>query len=201
MALISPADTPPPPSVLDVAYKEWAGICRALGSGRQTILLRKGGVLESPSGFRPEYSAFWLYPTHLHETQQGLREPETDDSPRFPEGHIDLELLAAVETATWLDRKEGLEALQPFHAWTEATVQSRFDYRTPGLWVLSVRVYRHAPAWPIEVTPHHMGCKTWVTLDEPLPVYPIHPVLSEDEAATRRQTLALALSSVASETN
>jgi len=34
------------PASLDVALKEWASVVTALESGRQILLLRKGGILE-----------------------------------------------------------------------------------------------------------------------------------------------------------
>ena len=36
---------------LTIALKEWHAVCRALASGRQTILLRKGGIYESSGEF------------------------------------------------------------------------------------------------------------------------------------------------------
>ena len=65
------------PPTCDVAFKEWAGICRALGLGRQIVVLRKGGIAEGPGGFSPEHGAFWLFPTRLHEHHQGLKEEAT----------------------------------------------------------------------------------------------------------------------------
>ncbi len=50
-----------------MALKEWAAVCQALAVGRQTILLRKGGIAEGPGGFRAEHDAFWLLPTYFHE--------------------------------------------------------------------------------------------------------------------------------------
>ena len=35
-----------PPGGCAVAFKEWLGVCEALGSGRQSLILRKGGVAE-----------------------------------------------------------------------------------------------------------------------------------------------------------
>ena len=31
------------------AFKEWAAVCAALDSGRQTLILRKGGLHEGPT--------------------------------------------------------------------------------------------------------------------------------------------------------
>ena len=35
------------PTALQVALKEWATVCHALETGRQTVLLRKGGIYEA----------------------------------------------------------------------------------------------------------------------------------------------------------
>ena len=64
---------PPLPDSCSVAFKEWAGVCDALADGRQSLILRKGGIAEGPRGFVPEHSTFWLYPTRVHEAGQGLR--------------------------------------------------------------------------------------------------------------------------------
>lgn len=61
------------PVTCDVAFKEWASVCEALASGEQTIILRKGGIAEGPGGFTVEHRAFWLYPTFVHQAEQGLR--------------------------------------------------------------------------------------------------------------------------------
>ena len=33
------------------ALKEWATVVKALEQGKQTVILRKGGILETASGF------------------------------------------------------------------------------------------------------------------------------------------------------
>ena len=48
----------PLPDDCAIAFKEWAGVCQALGDGRQTIIVRKGGIDEGPAGFRPEHRGF-----------------------------------------------------------------------------------------------------------------------------------------------
>ena len=59
-------------SVQSDALKEWAVVCRALETGRQSILLRKGGIDEGPHGFRMRYREFWLLPTRFHEGAESL---------------------------------------------------------------------------------------------------------------------------------
>ena len=62
--------------VLSIAFKEWAVICRALADGRQSLILRKGGIAEVGGVFRPEHDAFLLYPTFFHEQHRTGIKPE-----------------------------------------------------------------------------------------------------------------------------
>ena len=55
-------------------------------------------------------------------------------------------------------------------------VRKRFEYRTPGLFVLAVRVFRLAHPEIRPERPEYAGCKTWVTLDEPVPTDGAEPV-------------------------
>ena len=48
---------------LKFAYKEWAAICLALAQGKQSLLLRKGGIAEPDGDFQLEQTDFWLLPT------------------------------------------------------------------------------------------------------------------------------------------
>ncbi len=61
------------PGTCAVAFKEWSGVCDALADGRQSILLRKGGIREEPGAgrFVPEHREFWLYPTGVHQAAAG----------------------------------------------------------------------------------------------------------------------------------
>ena len=47
--------------------KEWATVVKALEQGKQTVILRKGGILETASGFNIESKKFFLFPTWEHQ--------------------------------------------------------------------------------------------------------------------------------------
>src|SRR3990172_8211595 len=49
------------------ALKEWATVVHALENGEQTVILRKGGILETVSGFKIEAKKFLLFPTFEHQ--------------------------------------------------------------------------------------------------------------------------------------
>jgi hypothetical protein len=81
---------------------------------------------------------------------------------------------------TDLDRALALDSL---HAWTPEVVARRFRYRTPGLFVLAVRVFRLARAVEVVERPEYAGCKTWVALDAPVDTTGAEPVLADEQAA------------------
>jgi hypothetical protein len=171
--------------MLGIAFKEWAVICRALAEGRQALILRKGGIAEAGGVFRPEHDRFLLYPSYFHEQQRAGIKPELlplldeAEADRPPAGFLRLghfAEVAAVRHAADLDKLLALDAL---HGWTADTVRQRFQYRTPGLYVLTVRVYRLAEAVDRVDRPEYAGCKTWVELDHPAPTDGAVPVLSD----------------------
>ncbi len=179
------------PTSCDVAFKEWAGVCDALLSGRQSIILRKGGIAEGPRGFVPEHPAFWLYPTWTHQAAQGLLDPVP--SPPAQTNRVPIEGLAMVERLIRVEREEDLDRLAGLHRLRPETVWQRFHYRAPGLWILLVRAYRRPePAW-LDVTPEQEGCKTWVPLAAPLSTAGLEPVLGDEDAGDRARRLEHAL--------
>jgi hypothetical protein len=173
-------------SELRWAFKEWAVICRALATGRQAVVLRKGGIDEDGGTFRVEHARFWLYPTYAHERPDALK-PEGQallaevEADRPAPGVVRLTHWAEVGGAFNLQNLVAALRLGELHLWSTATVQARFAYRAPGLYALPVRVWQ-APQ-PIELpeTPHYAGCKSWVELERSLPTSGSTPVL-DDEA-------------------
>jgi hypothetical protein len=190
--MIRPHETGPPPPSCAIAFKEWAGVCRALGAGRQILIIRKGGIAEGPGGFAPEHDTFWLYPTHVHEAQQGLRE----DVPAPPAGDpstVAIDCLAQVVRVGRIERPELLESIEPFHVWTAETVRKRYAYRQPGLWLLAVRAHRLATPWQLAVTADQAGCKSWVPLARGIATRGLRPVLDDRAFAARLEQLSRAL--------
>jgi hypothetical protein len=184
------------PESCGVAFKEWAGVCDALLQGRQVVILRKGGISENAGlgGFVPEYSEFWLYPTWLHQAEQGLR---LGDGPAVhvsaADGYLPIRGLVRVDSITYIDCEEALAPLAEFHVLTDETIRKRFHYRRPGLWVLSARVWASESGFTLTPTPDQAGCKTWVQLDRPLATTGLVPVFDDSQWAARRQHLQSAM--------
>jgi hypothetical protein len=170
--------------MLTIAFKEWAVICRALADGRQSLILRKGGIAEDGGQFRPEHNRFWLYPTFAHEKPDGIKPEAAElfgaaEADRPPAGVLRLTHYAEVHGVYYIKQLFGALLLDDLHIWSEATVQQRFEYRSPGLYVLPVRIYRAAKAVEIPETPAYAGCRTWVELDRGLATAGETPVVTD----------------------
>ena len=128
---------------LAIAFKEWAVICHALAEGRQSLILRKGGIVEPDGVFRVEHDRFWLYPTFTHQMETGIVEayrPLLDHARADADGRVHLRHVAEVVRVSRLTTLEQAHSLAGLHGWSEDTVAARFHYRTPGLFALLVRV-------------------------------------------------------------
>jgi hypothetical protein len=171
--------------MLKIAFKEWAVICKALAEGQQAIVLRKGGIAERGNVFQPEHKRFWLYPTYLHQQEHGLKPDHAHllkevEKERPPAGIVRFTHFVEVPGVYHVASLESARMLNHLHLWSEATIQQRFEYRHPGLYVLPVRVYRVPHAAEIIETPAYAGCKSWVELERELTTEGAVPVLSDE---------------------
>ncbi len=170
---------------LQVAFKEWAVICRALAAGTQAIILRKGGIAETGGEFAVEHMRFWLFPTYVHQQRPGIR-PEAE--PLLKEAEAEQPKPGQVALSHWAEvtgiyRVRDLSAallLAHLHFWSDETVTRRFVYREPGIHVLAVRVYRSGQSRLIADTAAYQGCKSWVELTAALPTAGSAPVLTDE---------------------
>jgi hypothetical protein len=180
--------------MLSIAFKEWAVVCQALATGRQALILRKGGISEVGGEFQPEHSRFWLYQTYLHEHKDGIKPAslqllEQALHDRAPNGMLRLTHFAEVTGIHHVAREDVVLGLDEFHIWSESAVKTKFHYRHPGAFVLSVRIYRAAKSMEILEMPDYAGCRTWVKLAEPLSTDGAVPVLDEQEYAANTERL------------
>jgi hypothetical protein len=170
--------------MLKHAFKEWAVVCRALGEGRQALILRKGGIAEGPEGFRVEHTRFWLYPTFVHQQRGGTKEEalpllQRAEADRAAPGTLRLTHFVEVPGVFHVMDLAPALILNHLHVWSEETVRQRFAYRVPGIYVLPARVYRVPEALEIAETADYAGCRSWVELDQALPTDGATPVLDD----------------------
>ncbi len=173
------------------ALKEWAIVCRALAEGRQTLLIRKGGIEEIKGGFQVTHREFWLFPTYVHQKAADLvpavhAEFEEVQAAQPPVDTVPFQLFATVEHVVKAMDLDRLRTLEGHHILSWDCIASRFTYRNkPGVHVMTVRVYRRPEAITLQDTPRYDGCVSWVDLDEALSTEGCTPVLSDAEFTAR----------------
>lgn len=175
---------------LDLVLKEWAVLCLALAEGRQIILLRKGGIADPEGAFDVAHRRFWLLPTYVHQQQEGIVPEylpllEQVRQQRPPQGILHLHLFAELVAVHHLSTLDQAQSLAGLHGLSQETVQARFHYRQPGLFVLALRVFRLPAPLELPEPAHLAGCKSWAALGRKVIVDGAFPVLS-DEAFTAR---------------
>jgi hypothetical protein len=165
-----------------VGFKEWALVCEALGTGRQSILLRKGGIAEGRAGFGFRHSEFFLFPTFFHEQVVKVRNSGTK-IPKAVQGEIEIRYFARLEAETEIGSWPTVARLEPFHVLADAVVRERFDYGKAGLHAALVRVFRLTPGWIFPDAPAFGGCRSWVQLPEIPAETRLQPVLTDEKHA------------------
>jgi hypothetical protein len=176
------------------AFKEWAVICQALAEGRQALILRKGGIAESTGEFQLEHMRFWLFPTYVHQQRSGIKPEalpvlERVETERPSLGTIRLSHFAEVTGVYRLHDMVGPLRIRNLHLWSDETVEARFAYRAPGLYVLPVRVYRARQVTELPDAASYAGCRSWVELERELPTEGGVPVLDDAEFDDLRKRL------------
>ncbi len=170
------------PISLQIALKEWATVCAALESGRQIILLRKGGIHESAGEFELENREFLLFPTYLHQNRDMLKpESHSGFEPRSEEPQqIRISAAGVVTDIIQLGNRAQMDAIDDQHIWTPPLVDMRFNYKPENpLYLMLVRAYRlHEPV-TVANTPAYAGCRSWVPLDQPVATGDALPVVDD----------------------
>ncbi|MEO7167581.1 MAG: DUF1802 family protein [Spartobacteria bacterium] len=150
-----------------IGFKEWALVCEALGEGKQTVMIRKGGIAEGRAGFAFQHREFFLFPTYFHEQLARVRLPGAV-LPESRPGEIEIRYWAQISETRLLTDWEEVKALEPLHILTESVVRERFDYGgAPGVHIAFVRVSRLKSRWRFPDTKSYGGCRSWVPLPAP----------------------------------
>ena len=179
---------------MSIAFKEWAIICETLGTGQQSIILRKGGIHEGRDGFSFKHPEFFLFPTLFHEQIARTKLPASTPIPAANAAEIQIGEFACVEWTATITRLKTALALTDFHVWNEDVVRERFHYdEAPGLHLAFLRVYRCEPRWAFPDEPKYGGCRSWVTIPEAPPGMELAPALGDEEHARRGDELKQAL--------
>ena len=172
-----------------VAFKEWAVVVDALLRGEQIVVLRKGGLREGRGGFQIEHPEFLLFPTLFHQQRQAVLPAAQARFDKIAPHWAPAETLRVEGFARVIDwrRLESLEEagqLRGQHIWRDEVIAERFEWgRDQHIHALAVRVFRldRPVEWPMR--PAYGGCKSWVELEEEVPITAARPALAEADFA------------------
>ena len=158
-----------------LALKEWSIICKALEDGNQTILLRKGGILEYKKGFEIRQKSFLLFPTLEHQTEEYLQSKYLQTYDLLLRGNKSQDIqnktntlwvLARIEAIQEFHDHEMLPELEKYHIWNEKYVNMRMNYNPKKpMNALLLRIYRLPQPISIGINPEWAGCKSWIDID------------------------------------
>jgi hypothetical protein len=199
-SILHPASRIPYPARMNFGFKEWTLVCDALGSGEQSIIIRKGGIAEGRAGFRFQHGGFLLFPTLFHEQAAKLKLPPGTPLPALrADGQHEITLRARVEWTCDVDEMEVVRRLAPFHIWQDAEIEKRFNYELPapraaekarpGVSVAFVRIEKLAAPFVFPDSPKYGGCRSWIELPDFPQELASSPVL--DDAAHRARETAI----------
>jgi len=157
-----------------VGFKEWQVVCDALGSGKQSLILRKGGIHEGREGFSFKHDSFYLFPTRFHAQANYVKEGQGPKETEWQPGDIvPINFFIKAERAITLTKWKDVSTLQDYHIWTEETIRERFDWEGKGMSEGSihcalVRVYQLKQPYDLTYEKIYGGCRSWVDLPEGL---------------------------------
>jgi hypothetical protein len=152
---------------MNIGFKEWALVCQELAAGRQSIILRKGGIAEGREGFRFQHAEFLLFPTLFHEQVAKLKLPADTPLPSLSSGEHTLTHRVSVQWTRDLTDWDQIRRLAPFHVWTDPVIRERFEYEEKRMVSLAfVRVWRLAEPLVFPDAPKYGGCRSWVNIPD-----------------------------------
>lgn len=158
-----------------LALKEWSIICKAMEEGKQTLLLRKGGILEYKKGFEISQKLFLLYPTLEHQTAEYLQSNYLQDyklllkrnrSEIVQDKVNTIRIIARIEAMQEFHDHELLSKLEKYHIWNEKYVNMRMNYNPKKpMNALLLRIYKLSQPISLDVNPEWAGCKSWIDIE------------------------------------
>ena len=152
------------------ALKEWATVVKALEQGKQTVILRKGGILETASGFNIKSKKFFLFPTWEHQETKHVKlefhdflNEVLDKKP--DKGFNKISSYAEVLYEKDIKSNDVINELSSFHVWSDSYIQERRDWMhekpMKAIFLKTVRI----PEFNLPLQSEFSGCKSWIELN------------------------------------
>jgi hypothetical protein len=170
-----------------IALREWAAAVDALASGRQVIVLRKGGIAEETKEFRLESPSFYLFPSYEHQKPHLMKEEAraavltTQEEALTHPNTVRIAYYAEVVHDLEVTDEQTLERLDVLHVWTHDYAAERLKWkRTKPLHVLVLRVYALEEPVLLPNDDSFAGCKSWLQIPS-IDSGTLRPVLTDEQ--------------------
>jgi len=180
---------------LNIAFKEWAVVANALLVGKQSILFRKGGIIEKKKTFSVDHQNFLLFPTYFHEKKEDLVSDEwaqlaESKSQKPKEGTLELPGYMQVSDVHYLESLDKLKQFQPFGIWSLDCLKERFNWgEHKGIHLILGRVFKLPEPVSIPMEKSYEGCKSWVELSTGVSLEGGSPVITDEAYEFLREKL------------
>lgn len=166
-------------------------------------MLRKGGIAEPEGEFSVQDHGFWLFPTRFHGDPEKLNArgrklyeehpKQSEETADTAPAEVSLDLFCELDQAIHLSRWWQVYQLAQYQTLSLETLEERFYYRRPGIYLLTFRAYRE-PATKVSVSPEMEGCRSWLQLPSEMPAPTFEQeVLTDDQFAHLAENLFLAI--------
>ena len=172
------------------SLKEWATVVKALENGDQTVLLRKGGILETDSGFKIESKKFLLFPTFEHQESNHIKpqfqnylDTVMQDIPK--EGFNRITSYAEVLGEKDVSSEEKINSLSSFHIWSDSYINERRNWMPEKPFKVIFLKVLQVPEFEIPIKSEYHGCKSWIDINANLETG--KSALSDSELESRLQ--------------
>jgi hypothetical protein len=153
-----------------LAFKEWSYIVTALGKGKQSIILRKGGISEENGDFELKGKDFILFPTLFHQAEQMLKPTWIpflkNNNYHERQEYVRIKYYAKVVDTKVLTDWDQVKKLEQYHAWQEQVIKERFTRWENKIQMLVVQVFELGAAQDILLKPTYDGCKSWIEIED-----------------------------------
>jgi hypothetical protein len=155
-----------------LALKDWSCIVDALGKGKQSLTIRKGGIAEDTNQFIVKGNEFLLYPTLFHQADSFIK-PQWQpflkhDSFHLNTNRVTLKYYAKVADVRFITDYDQIKKLSPFHAWTDAFIEEKFNRWEKNVQVLILQVFALGASQEIDILPSYGGCNSWIDIQSPI---------------------------------
>jgi hypothetical protein len=180
------------------ALKEWNIAIQALEQGQTIVLLRKGGIREQGGKFKVAQDKILLYPTFEHQ-QPTLLKPEYANQVQIvssgwhPETVKISSFAEITDILSWNNCQDQslIDLLMPFHIWNEVFLRDRLQFKPQQpLYILLLRTYKLPKVYEIPYHSSYGGCRSWIELQENIPLDNMIPVLNQENYNQQVSTIS-----------